>query len=163
MTKKAMFAVLLTGHGGFDRLQWREDVPVPEPRRGEVFVRIGAAGVNNTDINTRAAWYSRAVTAGTTASAAAAGFDCASAVDSGWTGTPHVVFGPEDFLSRLGALVPSPRVNLTRFHGVFAPHHRLRARIAPGRSEREEAGTGQGNIAVIGAGLGAAAQASLFG
>ena len=83
-----MFAVLLTGHGGFDRLEWREDVPVPEPRSGDVLVRIGAAGVNNTDINTRAAWYSRAVTEGTTTSAAAAGFDAASAVDSGWTGTP---------------------------------------------------------------------------
>jgi hypothetical protein len=32
-----------------------------------------------------------------------------------------VVFEPLDFLSRLAALVPSPRVNLTRFHGVFAP------------------------------------------
>ncbi|MDE2347587.1 MAG: alcohol dehydrogenase family protein [Gammaproteobacteria bacterium] len=83
-----MFAILLTGHGGFDRLEWREDVPVPEPRAGEVLIRIGAAGVNNTDINTRAAWYSRAVTEGTTTAAAAAGFDGASAVDSGWTGTP---------------------------------------------------------------------------
>jgi hypothetical protein len=34
-------------------------------------------------------------------------------------------------------LAPQPRVNLTRFHGVFAPHHRLRARIAPGRGDRD--------------------------
>jgi hypothetical protein len=46
-------------------------------------------------------------------------------------GTTHVVFESEDFLSRLAALVPSPRVNLTRFHGVFAPHHELRLRIVP--------------------------------
>ena len=35
-------------------------------------------------------------------------------------GTTHVIFEPLDFISRLVALVPKPRVNLTRFHGVFA-------------------------------------------
>ncbi len=90
MKQRTMFAILLTGHGGFDRLEWREDVPMPEPRADEVLVRIGAAGVNNTDINTRAAWYSRAVTLGTTTAAATAGCDGASAADSGWTGTPLV-------------------------------------------------------------------------
>ena len=39
-----------------------------------------------------------------------------------------------DFLARLLALVPAPGVNLTRFHGVFAPNPRLRGRIVPGRS-----------------------------
>ena len=41
-------------------------------------------------------------------------------------GTTHMVFEPLDFISKLAALVPSPRVNLTRFHGIFAPnsHHR---------------------------------------
>ena len=51
-------------------------------------------------------------------------------------GTTHVVFEPLDFLARLAALVPSPRVNLTRFHGVFAPNHRLRARIVPAQGAR---------------------------
>mgnify|MGYP000317228154 CR=1 FL=1 len=37
-------------------------------------------------------------------------------------GTTHVFFDPLDFLARLAALVPKPRVNLTRFHGVFAPN-----------------------------------------
>ncbi len=37
-------------------------------------------------------------------------------------GTTHVLFEPLDFISRLVALVPKPRVNLTRFHGVFAPY-----------------------------------------
>jgi len=32
----------------------------------------------------------------------------------------HVIFEPLDCLARLAALVPKPRVNLTRFHGVFA-------------------------------------------
>jgi hypothetical protein len=34
-------------------------------------------------------------------------------------------------IARLAALVPSPRVNLTRFHGVFAPNSRYRAHITP--------------------------------
>ena len=37
-------------------------------------------------------------------------------------GTTHVLFEPLDFIARLAALVPKPRVNLTRFHGVFAPN-----------------------------------------
>ena len=48
-----MAAVLLTGHGGLERLEFRTDVPVPEPGDGEVLIRVGAAGINNTDINTR--------------------------------------------------------------------------------------------------------------
>ena len=46
-------------------------------------------------------------------------------------GTTHVVFEPLDFIARLAALVPKPRVNLTRFHGVFAPNSRYRARVTP--------------------------------
>ena len=52
-----MRAVLLTGHGGFDRLEVRDDVPVPHPGPGQVLVRVAAAGVNNTDVNTRIGWY----------------------------------------------------------------------------------------------------------
>lgn len=44
-------------------------------------------------------------------------------------GTTHVVFEPMDFIARLAALVPRPRMHLTRFHGVFAPHSRLRSAI----------------------------------
>ena len=52
-----MRAVLLTGHGGPEVLELRDDVPVPRPAPGEVLLRVGAAGVNNTDINTRTGWY----------------------------------------------------------------------------------------------------------
>jgi hypothetical protein len=51
-------------------------------------------------------------------------------------GTTHVVFEPLDFLARLAALVPSPGVNVMRYHGVFAPNHRLRAQIVPSRRGR---------------------------
>ena len=73
---RAMKAVLLKGHGGFDQLEYRDDVPVPVPRAGEVLIRVLAAAVNNTDINTRTAWYSRAVTGGTAAGGAADATQC---------------------------------------------------------------------------------------
>ena len=86
---ETMQAVLLKGYGGFDQLELRDDVPVPRPEEGEVLVRIGAAALNNTDINTRTGWYSPAVSEGTTAAGAAGGFDGVSAEDSGWTGAKH--------------------------------------------------------------------------
>ncbi|MEA2078746.1 MAG: IS91 family transposase [Pseudomonadota bacterium] len=46
-------------------------------------------------------------------------------------GTTHVIFEPLDFMARLAALVPKPCVNLTRFHGVFAPNSKHRALITP--------------------------------
>jgi len=46
-------------------------------------------------------------------------------------GTTHVIFEPLDFIARLTALVPTPRMHLTRYHGVFAPHSAWRARIMP--------------------------------
>ena len=80
-----MRAVLLTGNGGFDRLVLRDDVAVAQPKPGEVLIRVAAAGVNNTDINTRTAWYSKSVDSATEA-AGAAGFAGAQTEDSGWTG-----------------------------------------------------------------------------
>ena len=54
-------------------------------------------------------------------------------------GTTHVVFEALDFMARLAALIPKPRVNLTRFHGVFAPNSKHRALITPaGRGKGRE-------------------------
>lgn len=80
-----MAAVYLTAHGGLDKLEYREDAPVPRPGSGEVLIQVGAAGVNNTDINTRTAWYSKAVDAATE-SGGASGFADADAADGGWDG-----------------------------------------------------------------------------
>ena len=55
-------------------------------------------------------------------------------------GTTHVILEPLDFLARLASLVPLPRVNLTRFHGVFAPHASLRMRIVPAQRKPHQAG-----------------------
>jgi len=46
-------------------------------------------------------------------------------------GTTHILMEPLDLMARLAALVLPPRMHLTRFHGVFAPHSRLRAAVTP--------------------------------
>lgn len=58
MVPETMKAVLLTGHGGLDNLEYREDVPVPQPGADDVLVEVEACGLNNTDIWTREAAYS---------------------------------------------------------------------------------------------------------
>ena len=60
-----MTGVYLTRHGGPETLELREDIPVPTPGAGEVLVEVLAAGINNTDINTRIGWYSSDVTSAT--------------------------------------------------------------------------------------------------
>lgn len=54
-----MRGVYLKGHGDIDMLELRNDIPVPKPGPNEVLIKVGAAAVNNTDINTRKAWYSK--------------------------------------------------------------------------------------------------------
>jgi NADPH:quinone reductase-like Zn-dependent oxidoreductase len=73
MTDNMMRGVALIGHGGPECLVWREDLPRPTPMAGEVLIRVAAAGVNNTDINTRVGWYSKGDN---------------DTGDAGWTGEP---------------------------------------------------------------------------
>jgi NADPH:quinone reductase-like Zn-dependent oxidoreductase len=77
-----MRAVLLKGHGDTDQLEYRTDVPVPLPAAGEVLIRVRAAAVNNTDVNTRIGWYSRSITAATGDTPTAG----SKISDSGWAG-----------------------------------------------------------------------------
>ncbi|MGB8816626.1 MAG: alcohol dehydrogenase family protein [Rhizobiaceae bacterium] len=77
-----MTAVLTTGHGGYEMLQYRQDLPRPEPTAGEVLIRVGAAAVNNTDINTRTGWYSKSVSGATSEGGAS------DADDASWSGAP---------------------------------------------------------------------------
>ena len=60
-----MQAVILTGHGGLNRLELHEDWPTPVPGADEVLIRVGACGLNNTDVNTRTGWYSKSNTEAT--------------------------------------------------------------------------------------------------
>ena len=50
-------------------------------------------------------------------------------------GTTHIGMLPLEFMQRLAALVPRPRLHLIRFHGVLAPNARLRAAIVPGPAQ----------------------------
>ena len=77
-----MRAVVLTGHGGLDKLEYREDWPLPAPGGHEVLIKVHACGLNNTDVNTRVGWYSSAVTEGTTGAANPQ----ADEDDAGWGG-----------------------------------------------------------------------------
>ena len=56
---KIMRGIWLTGHGGSEMLEVRNDIPVPALGSSEVLIQVFAAAVNNTDINTRTAWYSK--------------------------------------------------------------------------------------------------------
>jgi len=56
-------------------------------------------------------------------------------------GTQALLFSPMEFMEKLAALVPQPRIHLTRFHGVLAPHHAWRGQIVP---RVKEAPTAQG-------------------
>jgi len=76
-----MKAVLLTGHGGEDMLEYRTDVPTPRPGPNQVLIRVSAAGMNNTDINTRLGWYSKSMTDATSPTAVVRSRD-----DGGWSG-----------------------------------------------------------------------------
>lgn len=48
-------------------------------------------------------------------------------------GTTHVIFEPLDFMAKLAALVPRPRANLTRYHGVLAPNSKQRIYVTPAK------------------------------
>jgi NADPH:quinone reductase-like Zn-dependent oxidoreductase len=78
-----MMAVVTTGNGDYEMLDYRE-VPVPIPGPDEVLLRVLAAGVNNTEINTRLGWYSSRVTASTDSAASAQTAASQGKTDGGW-------------------------------------------------------------------------------
>lgn len=82
-----MSGVLLTGHGGFEVLDYRENIPVPQINADEVLIKVGACGINNTDINTRIGWYSKKVTESTT-EGGSEGFADVDDMDASWSGVP---------------------------------------------------------------------------
>lgn len=79
-----MRAMVLTGHGGLEKLEYHTDWPMPEVGPDDVLIKIGACGLNNTDVNTRSGWYSKAVTEATTGGA----YDTVDTEDPSWGGAP---------------------------------------------------------------------------
>ena len=94
---------LLRGHGGFEQLEYRDDIPVPAAAAGEVLIGIRAAAVNNTDINTRVGWYSKSSTVGA---------ERADPQDAAWT----------------GSAVHFPRIQGADACGRILYHHAIRGR-----------------------------------
>jgi NADPH:quinone reductase-like Zn-dependent oxidoreductase len=107
-----MDAIVTTGTGGYEKLQvQRVAVPVPGP--GEVLLKVLAAGVNNTEINTRLGWYSSSVTDGTGEAR-----DDEDRPDGGWNAaTPFPFIQGTDCCGEVVAV------------GEDAPESRLGARV----------------------------------
>ncbi|MCP4433724.1 MAG: zinc-binding dehydrogenase [Gammaproteobacteria bacterium] len=99
-----MKAVVTTGNGGYDRLDFRE-VPVPEILPGEVLIQVLAAGINNTEINTRLGWYSDSVTSATSDSAMESEDKTIEVADGGWNeSTPFPLIQGTDCCGRIVAV-----------------------------------------------------------
>ena len=126
-----MAAVQLIGHGGYDKLVYTESAPVPIAGPGEVLVKVLAAGLNNTDINTRIGWYSSKATASTDETTNSD----LSPADGDWTGAgltfPRiqgadvcgkiVALGPRVAEGRLGQRVIVQSCLLSLRRGDFIP------------------------------------------
>lgn len=79
-----MKAMVLKGHGGLDQIVWHEDWPTPRPDPGQVLIKVGACGLNNTDVNTRSGWYSKTVSDATSGGA----YEEVGQEDPTWGGAP---------------------------------------------------------------------------
>mgnify|MGYP002635821059 CR=1 FL=1 len=103
---ETMKAVVTTGNGGYDQLVYR-DVPVPELTAGQVLIRVLAAGVNNTEINTRLGWYSAAVSLSTEDAASPEQERVTQVADGGWNeATPFPLIQGTDCCGRVIAVAP---------------------------------------------------------
>lgn len=99
--EKTMMAVVTTGNGDYDKLDYRK-VPVPQPGPGEVLLKVLAAGVNNTEINTRLGWYSASVTTGTEGASEAQEAEVTAKSDGGWNkATPFPLIQGTDCCGRV--------------------------------------------------------------
>jgi NADPH:quinone reductase-like Zn-dependent oxidoreductase len=104
--REVMKAVVTAGNGGYDRLQCRV-VNLPKLERGEVLLQVLAAGINNTEINTRIGWYSSSVITGTEDAATAEGQQATEKADGGWNETtPFPFIQGTDCCGRIVAVAP---------------------------------------------------------
>jgi NADPH:quinone reductase-like Zn-dependent oxidoreductase len=104
--KSTMKAVVTSGNGGYDKLVYRE-VPRPQLNPGEVLLQVLAAGINNTEINTRLGWYSKTVTTDTATAAAAEERQVVAKKDGGWNAaTPFPLIQGTDCCGRVVAAGP---------------------------------------------------------
>lgn len=104
--QKTMKAVVTAENGGYDTLECRE-VSLPSIEPGEVLLQVLAAGVNNTEINTRVGWYSSSVHTGTEDAAIAEEQLASEKADGGWNETtPFPFIQGTDCCGRIVAVAP---------------------------------------------------------
>ena len=81
---KTMMAMVTMGHGSAEMTEWHDNWPMPSVKADEVLIKVGACGLNNTDINTRSGWYSKSVSGAT----ADTNVQEPNAEDPSWGGAP---------------------------------------------------------------------------
>lgn len=112
--KVTMKAVVTTGNGGYEKLDYR-DVPIPKLGPDEVLLQVLAAGINNTEINTRLGWYSSKVTTSTESLATGEKEkqNAKKQGDGGWNeATPFPFIQGTDCCGRVVAAAPGVEENL---------------------------------------------------
>ena len=123
--KQTMKAVVTTGNGGYDKLEYR-DVPIPILGSGEVLLQVLAAGVNNTEINTRLGWYSSSVTNSTETTAEIEEKQAIAKADGGWNeATPFPFIQGTDCCGRVAAVAPGEDEMLVGVRALVRPCIRL--------------------------------------
>lgn len=116
-----MMAAVTTGNGGYEKLDYRE-VPVPELAPGEVLLQVLAAGVNNTEINTRLGWYSSSVTTSTERAADAEENGATPKQDGGWNeATPFPFIQGTDCCGRVAAVAPGGNESMINARVLVRP------------------------------------------
>ena len=123
--KQTMKAVVTTGNGGYDKLEYR-DVPIPVLDPGEALLQVLAAGVNNTEINTRLGWYSSSVADSTEATAEVEEKQATAKTDGGWNeATPFPFIQGTDCCGRVIAVAPGEDERLVGERALVRPCMRV--------------------------------------
>ena len=123
--KQTMKAVVTTGNGGYDKLEYR-DVPIPVLSPGEVLLQVLAAGVNNTEINTRLGWYSSSVSDSTEKAAEIENKQATAKADGGWNeATPFPFIQGTDCCGRVVAVTPGEDESLVGVRALVRPCMRV--------------------------------------
>ena len=123
--ERTMKAVVTTGNGGYDKLEYR-DVPVPTLGPGEALLQVLAAGVNNTEINTRLGWYSASVTDSTETTAEIEEKQATQKADGGWNeATPFPFIQGTDCCGRVVAVAPGEDEKLVGMRALIRPCMRV--------------------------------------
>ncbi len=125
--RATMKAIVTTGNGGYEKLEYR-DVPIPELASNEILLKVLAAGVNNTEINTRLGWYSSKVATSTEdlTTGEKEKQEAKLKGDGGWNeATPFPFIQGTDCCGRVVAVSPGVDQNLIGSRALVRPCIRI--------------------------------------